>query len=60
MWLRIENFNMYYGVSPKNLIFRGEGGHKKLVYIGGIASKREVWTFCKFMEGYVKKRGGCF
>ena len=42
MRLRIENFNMYYGGSPKNLTFRGEGGHKKPVYIGGIASKRGV------------------
>ena len=42
MRLRIENFNMYYGGSPKNLIFRDEGVHKKPVYIGGIASKRGV------------------
>ena len=45
MRLRIKNFNICYGGSQKNLIFRGEGGFKKPVCIGEFPKKGDLDSF---------------
>ena len=60
MWLRIENFNMYNGVSPKNLIFRGEGATKNQYIQGELPQKGGFGHFANLWRDTSKRGGGVF
>ena len=44
----------YYGVSLKNLIFRG-GFIKKTIYRGDCLEREGAWTVCRLKRGLDKK-----